>query len=146
MEILPQLQLTESQRRGLVHLRALPHGLGLIPGPPGTGKTHFIVESLLPLVLTSQKVLVLSASNDPVDHLALAIKAKLKAIGHKHAGHKRVRIIRPHTSDTEFSVFDRQIELNMKVKPPHFPILQNATKEETIALSQFRTAIHIKSF
>ena len=48
--VLNDLQLSVSQRRGIAHLRHLPHGLGLFTGPPGTGKTHFIVQAVKPLL------------------------------------------------------------------------------------------------
>ncbi|KAI9810511.1 MAG: DNA-binding protein SMUBP-2 [Phylliscum demangeonii] len=72
---LRQLNLTDSQRRALEYLRCLPLGLGLIHGPPGTGKTHFICQSLVPLMrftksdLKGFKGLILSPSNDPVNDL-----------------------------------------------------------------------------
>ncbi|KAI9828586.1 MAG: hypothetical protein M1826_005968 [Phylliscum demangeonii] len=98
---LQSLPLSASQQRGLAYFRAISHGVGLIQGPPGTGKTHLICQSMLPLLRfpttagRTQKVLVLSPSNDPVNDLTATLTSAITAAG------LTKRVVRLHTWSTE---------------------------------------------
>ncbi|KAI9818634.1 MAG: hypothetical protein M1826_001357 [Phylliscum demangeonii] len=95
------LSLSPSQLRGLTYFRAIPHGLGLIQGPLGTGKTHLICQSLLPLLRfpstegRAHKILLLSPSNDPINDLSATLIRAITAAGMVK------RVVRLHTWATE---------------------------------------------
>lgn len=60
-------------------------GIYLIHGPPGTGKSHTLVEIVQNLVRMGLKVLVCAPSNQAVDHLCIALsKLKIKALRWGH--------------------------------------------------------------
>ncbi|KAJ2901949.1 hypothetical protein GGI21_004622, partial [Coemansia aciculifera] len=60
--------LNESQRTA-VRLAISAHDIALIHGPPGTGKTHTIVEVVRQLAARNQRILVCGPSNVSVDNL-----------------------------------------------------------------------------
>ncbi|KAJ2813441.1 hypothetical protein H4S07_000680, partial [Coemansia furcata] len=60
--------LNESQKAA-VRLAVSAHDIALIHGPPGTGKTHTIVEVIRQLAARNQRVLVCGPSNVSVDNL-----------------------------------------------------------------------------
>ncbi|KAJ2322892.1 hypothetical protein GGI00_005793, partial [Coemansia sp. RSA 2681] len=60
--------LNESQKAA-VRLAVSAHDIALIHGPPGTGKTHTIVEVVRQLAARDQRILVCGPSNVSVDNL-----------------------------------------------------------------------------
>lgn len=64
--------LHEDQRLAALH-GILAEDIGLIHGPPGTGKTRVLVEVVRGCVERGERVLALTASNAAVDHLALSL-------------------------------------------------------------------------
>ncbi|KAJ2883040.1 hypothetical protein H4R27_003031 [Coemansia aciculifera] len=60
--------LNESQKAA-VRLAVSAHDIALIHGPPGTGKTHTIVEVIRQLAARNQRILVCGPSNVSVDNL-----------------------------------------------------------------------------
>lgn len=71
---------------------AVEHGLfaeevGLVHGPPGTGKTRVLVEIVRQCVARGEKVLCLTASNNAVDHLALSLLQAAPNLSLARAGH-----------------------------------------------------------
>jgi ATP-dependent RNA/DNA helicase IGHMBP2 len=64
--------LHEDQRLAALH-GILAEDVGLIHGPPGTGKTRVLVEVILQCVARGDRVLALTASNAAIDHLALSL-------------------------------------------------------------------------
>ncbi|KAJ2690352.1 hypothetical protein IWW39_000751 [Coemansia spiralis] len=60
--------LNDSQKKA-VRLAVSAHDIALIHGPPGTGKTHTIVEVIRQLAARNQRVLVCGPSNVSVDNL-----------------------------------------------------------------------------
>lgn len=76
--------LNPSQKQAVKLALSAPE-LALIHGPPGTGKTHTLVEVILQLVSRNKKVLVCGASNLAVDNLLerlLPHKIPLIRLGH----------------------------------------------------------------
>jgi len=61
--------LNEGQQKAITHLLKSPE-LGIVHGPPGTGKTTTLVEAISQWVQKGKKVLVSAPSNTAVDHLA----------------------------------------------------------------------------
>ncbi|KAJ2458377.1 hypothetical protein GGI02_006015, partial [Coemansia sp. RSA 2322] len=53
-----------------VHLALTANDIALIHGPPGTGKTHTIVEIVRQLVREGKRILVCGPSNISVDNMA----------------------------------------------------------------------------
>ena len=77
-------------------LPAWRHGWSLLWGPPGTGKTHTIVEQVATLLSDpDERVLVLSTTNRATDEVALRLGARL-GVGHAPHGVWRMgRVVRP---------------------------------------------------
>ncbi|KAI9782810.1 MAG: hypothetical protein M1839_004561 [Geoglossum umbratile] len=95
---LPQVQaavnsLNEFQRNAMLHALCAPGGIGIITGPPGTGKTHLIIALTKVLSALGHKVLLCAPSNDSTNHLAGAI----------HRKHPELGVIRVYRSTAEES-------------------------------------------
>lgn len=136
-DALKGLSLTQSQRAGVDHLRALPNGIGLFKGPPGTGKTHFIIEAILPLLTHPKatgpnKILILSPSNDPVDNVARAISTRTK-----QAGLDKLVIIRLHSWSSE----EKLINQEGRSDPQQEPSIDDNLTDEYFA--EFETAYYV---
>ena len=71
--------LNESQSRAAKLSLAAPH-LGLIHGPPGTGKTHTAVEIAMELLRAGKMVWMLAESNAAADHLTFSLGKKNRDI------------------------------------------------------------------
>ncbi len=73
-------------------ITAAQHGVfapdvGLVHGPPGTGKTRVVVEIIRQAVARGERVLALCASNAAVDHVALGVLEADDKIALARAGH-----------------------------------------------------------
>lgn len=68
-------RLNDDQRRAAAHA-LLSEDVALVHGPPGTGKTHVLVDVVLAAVARGERVLCLCASNAAVDHLALSLLSR----------------------------------------------------------------------
>ncbi|KAL0259312.1 hypothetical protein SLS55_005048 [Diplodia seriata] len=73
--------LNGEQAEAVASLRSLPGSVGIVEGPPGTGKSHVITKAVLPLMFIApdnkaprQPVLILSASNKSVTQLATRLQ------------------------------------------------------------------------
>ncbi|KAJ2219450.1 hypothetical protein IW143_002678, partial [Coemansia sp. RSA 520] len=77
--------LNESQRQA-VQRAVDAHNVALIHGPPGTGKTHTVVECVRQLVARKQRVLVCGPSNVAVDNLVERL-ARVRDIRLVRLGH-----------------------------------------------------------
>jgi ATP-dependent RNA/DNA helicase IGHMBP2 len=62
------IQLNESQQAAVKAIRENEQ-LTIVHGPPGTGKTTTLVEAIIQLISTGEKVLVSAPSNTAVDHI-----------------------------------------------------------------------------
>lgn len=140
------LILTLSQRRAMNWARKLPNGFGLFTGPPGTGKTHFICQSMLPLLQArlksgqTGKILVLSPSNDPVDRTAQSL---LQAVS--EAGLSDKVIIRMHSWTTEQEIIRRQEHQHMQNRLAPVSMIDESP-ELALMLSQYATASYLLEF
>ena len=78
-------RLNASQRAAAQFVLRETREIGLIHGPPGTGKTQTLVEVIRQLVSAGQRVLVCGASNLAVDNLVERLslhKVPLTRLGH----------------------------------------------------------------
>ena len=76
--------LNDSQKHAICFALA-SKDLALIHGPPGTGKTHTLIELILQLVQRKQRVLVCGPSNISVDNIVERLaptKVPVVRIGH----------------------------------------------------------------
>lgn len=65
-------QLNDSQQHAVAAILGNP-GVVIVHGPPGTGKTTTLIEAVVQLVRSGEKVLVAAPSNTAVDHIALGL-------------------------------------------------------------------------
>jgi ATP-dependent RNA/DNA helicase IGHMBP2 len=77
--------LNPAQRRAAMHA-LLAEDVALVHGPPGTGKTHVLVEVIRRCVARGERVLALTASNAAIDHLALSLLRAEPTLGLARAG------------------------------------------------------------
>lgn len=106
----------EGQLQALRGLCSLPGGIGIIEGPPGTGKSHIICLAVLPLMrlppdnkAPHQPVMILSASNKAVTQLAARLQAISTAFEDSLKAKQQhfdepMMIIRVHSLSTEYSI------------------------------------------
>jgi AAA domain len=85
--------LNEYQQFALKHVLCAPGGIGIITGPPGTGKTHLIVALTKVLTILGWKVLLCAPSNESTDHLAGSIHRKYPELG-------TIRVYRPTAEES----------------------------------------------
>ena len=136
------MRLTASQALGIKHLRQLPNGLDIFKGPPGTGKSHFIAQSILPILKhTEKKILLVTPSNDPVNDLAAIVHDTLVTQGLNDK-----MIICLHSENTEQDIFGRNMRKDTIHKHKSYPILEKGTVEEEESLSTFKTVLFNKAF
>jgi hypothetical protein len=77
--------LNDDQRAAAVHA-LLAEDVALVHGPPGTGKTHVLVEIIQRCVDRGERVLALTASNAAIDHLALSLLRTAPSLALARAG------------------------------------------------------------
>lgn len=109
--------------------QSLPAGLGLIEGTPGTGKSMFIRDLIMPLILeplncdivtpegvvprgNPHRILVLATINDPVNDLAAAISERAKQLMAEDQPERSPIVIRLHAMDTEKAIALRDANNN----------------------------------
>jgi hypothetical protein len=90
--------LNTEQRAWLHSLQALPNELGLLKGPPGTGKTVCDVAAAMLALANNGKVLVVSPTNDTADSYVIKLLAMLKDVGLDK------KVARVHSAGTEQGV------------------------------------------
>lgn len=72
-------RLNADQRIAALH-GLLAEDIALIHGPPGTGKTHVLVDVVVAAAERGERVLALTASNAAIDHLALSVLTAAPAL------------------------------------------------------------------
>ncbi|KAI9769729.1 MAG: hypothetical protein M1839_003605 [Geoglossum umbratile] len=86
--------LNPFQRQAMLHALWPPGGIGIITGPPGTGKTHLVVALTKVLSTLGHKVLLCTPSNNSTNHLASAIHRKYPEL-------EVIRVYRPTAEDQQ---------------------------------------------
>jgi hypothetical protein len=86
--------LNQYQQAAMHQSLHAPGGVGIVTGPPGTGKTHFIVALTKVLTLLGHKVLLCAPSNESTDHLARSIDWKCLELG-------VIRVYRPGAEEQQ---------------------------------------------
>ena len=112
--------LNDSQKEAIRYALASKDAV-LIHGPPGTGKTHTLIELILQLVQRKQRVLVCGPSNISVDNIVerLAPK-KIPVVRIGHPARLLPSVLEhslevlTHTSDAAGIVKDVRNEINQK--------------------------------
>ncbi|KAJ9612117.1 hypothetical protein H2200_003714 [Cladophialophora chaetospira] len=105
-----RLELNESQKDGIRSGRHAPAGLILAQGPPGSGKTHFIIQAVSPFLRDTAKrhrVLLTAASNVSVDSMASDLQKQLQKFRAGRPSDLWQYIIRLHSIKTEKSILFR---------------------------------------
>jgi hypothetical protein len=119
-DILGELPFNQKQRESLNHMRALPGGIGIFQGPPGSGKTYFIIHCILPFLTnpmhssdtcTKHQVFITAPVNDPLSDIAY----KLNELVKERIPWREVIIIRLHSFTTEHLVAWQPAELERPV-------------------------------
>lgn len=112
--------LNDSQKEAIRYALA-SRDVALIHGPPGTGKTHTLIELILQLVQRRQRVLVCGPSNISVDNIVERLapkKVPVVRIGHPARLLPSVLDhsleVLTHTSDAAEIVRDVRAEINDK--------------------------------
>jgi superfamily I DNA and/or RNA helicase len=67
--------LNDSQNKALMDILNA-EDVAFVHGPPGTGKTTTLVESILEIIKEEKKIMVTAASNAAVDHLTRSLAAR----------------------------------------------------------------------
>jgi hypothetical protein len=95
------MTITPSQSLAIDYLRAIPNGLGIITGPPGTGKTHLVAQAIIPLIAANERrqILLLAPANEPEDDMA---RTTYKTA--RRAGFDRTIVIRLHSMELESNI------------------------------------------
>lgn len=115
-------------------VHAVTHGVfapevGLIHGPPGTGKSRVLVEIVRQCLAKGERILCLCASNAAIDHLALSLLGQDPTIKLARAGHPaRVNeLLEEHTLAGLTDKHERR-QLARSYLDEAFRILQTARK------------------
>ncbi|KAK7538286.1 P-loop containing nucleoside triphosphate hydrolase protein [Phyllosticta citribraziliensis] len=105
-------RLNPGQAAALELTRALPNGVGIVEGPPGTGKTFLIANMVQPLVFSDRRsmtkgppVLLLSTSNLSVDDIAVRVKSLCDQTSRQLASTRNLTVVRLHSMETERLLF-----------------------------------------
>lgn len=124
-------KLTASQVSANIYCRDLLHGVGVITGPPGSGKTEFLVQTILPMLYDSihpikfeTRVLIVTPNNHPADELAQRLYDEAQL----HDWAKEAIIIRAYALPTEVD----HIRYQSRTSNPNFES-PNLIDEEEIA-------------
>ena len=100
--------LSETQLQTIYEFRNIRNGVAIVTGPPGTGKTHIIMHTVLPLLFPvvkgakQNRVLITSPNNGPVDEIAELLYGETQ----KYAGLKDKIVIRVHALSTETELIE----------------------------------------
>ncbi|KAI9789412.1 MAG: ATP-dependent helicase NAM7 [Peltula sp. TS41687] len=138
------INFNKSQRKAVEYLRHLPNGLGIISGPPGTGKSWFITRSIVPLLRyprsaeQKRQVLILAPGNDQVTGLSKMMDEALVEASLTKT------VIRLHSWTTEEELVQRQ---GKTAKGPIkvTSILDTDTDEEEQILAEFEVVKFLTS-
>jgi hypothetical protein len=131
---LQHLSFTSSQKAAVQYLRSLPQGVGVITGPPGTGKTSFIAHVLVPILAPKDRksVLLVTPSNYPADDLAQTVDRVLKK---SNIGLRIV--IRMHSFSTEEEVFETHDQRAASLPHPAAIVPGQGDAFKNLAVAQY---------
>lgn len=103
LKVLDTYGFDKSQQAATMHCRALPNGIGFFKGPPGTGKTNWLIGIILPFLyptpegIPHNQVLVVTPNNKPCDEFA----QRMSELAHQHKFSENAIIIRAYPFSTE---------------------------------------------
>lgn len=89
-------QLNASQQAAVLG-SFIPNRLHVIHGPPGTGKTTTLVELIIQLAQSGQRILVSAPSNTAIDHIGLQLVREKSAFLRVGNNTKITEALLPHT-------------------------------------------------
>ena len=93
----------------------------IVHGPPGTGKTTTLIEAIIQLIKTEEKVLVSAPSNTAVDNIAKGLIAKAVNVLRVGNTSKVDEAIFPHTTEGKLANAKQQKEIKeLKIRAEQF--------------------------
>ncbi len=104
------MNLDGSQKGGIRQARSAPAGIVICHGGPGSGKTHFVVEAVMPFFLDTGKehhVLLTAQGNRAADALALGVQARIQPLIESGQLPGDRYVLRLQSIKTEKSIFFR---------------------------------------
>jgi ATP-dependent RNA/DNA helicase IGHMBP2 len=112
--------LNESQQQAVAAILA-NKSITIVHGPPGTGKTTTLVEAVVQLVKTGEKVLVAAPSNTAVDNIARGLLREGISILRVGNTSKVDETIFPHTPEGRLANAKQQKEIKeLKIRAEQF--------------------------
>ena len=112
--------LNESQQRAVTAITQNKK-ITIVHGPPGTGKTTTLIEAILQLTKTGEKVLVSAPSNTAVDNIAKGLIAKNVSVLRVGNTSKVDETIFSHTPEGRLANSGQQKEIkDLKIRAEQF--------------------------
>ncbi|KAL4788904.1 P-loop containing nucleoside triphosphate hydrolase protein [Aspergillus venezuelensis] len=147
-ELVKTFNFNDEQMEGFQMLKRLVHGMGVIHGPPGTGKTFWLLRVLLPLLLPKpsepdqrRQVMILGPSNNVVD----AIAGNMHTLISQHdAPESDLVVTRLHSLTTEEELSREPANRNRPPSATDRPAIIQASAESVI-LEDMTTASLVAS-
>ncbi|KAI7277517.1 DNA helicase [Hortaea werneckii] len=130
--------LNDSQKEA-IRFTLASREVALIHGPPGTGKTHTLIELILQLLARNQRILVCGPSNISVDNIVERLSSSQKRIPMVRLGHpaRLLPAVLNHslevlTKTTEAAEIVRDIRAEMDAKQASIRKTRNGRERKAI--------------
>ncbi len=112
--------LNESQQQAVIAITQ-NENITIVHGPPGTGKTTTLIEAIVQLIRSGEKILVSAPSNTAVDNIAKGLIAQNVAVLRVGNTSKVDEIIFQHTPEGRLANSKQQKEIKqLKIRAEEF--------------------------